>query len=142
MENRTTEQASNYSNLDKMSTEELLEAMNAEDRTVPVAVAGTIPQIRALVDGIVERVPKGGRVFYLGAGTSGTGCGTFSSGLWQVATVQSEMPWKAPRTIPRVDGATCIRSSLRSMTSSLESLPPGVRLTLWAPSKKPVPRAC
>ena len=71
MENRTTEQASNYSNLDKMSTEELLEAMNAEDRTVPVAVAGTIPQIRALVDGIVERVPKCGRVFYLGAGTSG-----------------------------------------------------------------------
>ena len=71
MENRTTEQASNYSNLDKMSTEELLEAMNAEDRTVPVAVAGTIPQIRAMVDGIVERVPKGGRVFYLGAGTSG-----------------------------------------------------------------------
>jgi len=71
MEKRTTEQSSSYSNLDKMSTLELLDAINAEDRTVPVAVAGAIPRIEKLVDGIVERVRKGGRVFYLGAGTSG-----------------------------------------------------------------------
>ncbi len=70
-DNRTTEQSSRYDNLDKMSTDELLNAINTEDRTVPVAVAGAIPRIRELVDGIVERVPRGGRVFYLGAGTSG-----------------------------------------------------------------------
>ena len=71
MDNRTTEQSSRYDHLDKMATEELLNAINAEDRTVPVAVSGAIPQIKKIVDGIVERVPKGGRVFYLGAGTSG-----------------------------------------------------------------------
>lgn len=71
MENRTTEQSSRYDHLDGMSTEELLRAINTEDRTVPSAVARAIPQIEKLVDGIVERVRKGGRVFYLGAGTSG-----------------------------------------------------------------------
>jgi len=54
-----------------MSTLELLNAINTEDRTVPVAVAAVIPQIEKLVDGIVERMKRGGRVFYLGAGTSG-----------------------------------------------------------------------
>ncbi len=71
MEKRTTEQSSIYDHLDRMSTGELLSAINTEDRTVPVAVAGAIPQIERLVDGIVERVSRGGRVFYLGAGTSG-----------------------------------------------------------------------
>ena len=71
MENRTTEQSSRYDHLEKMSTEELLTAINSEDRTVPEAVAGAIPQIMKMVDGIVERVSNGGRVFYLGAGTSG-----------------------------------------------------------------------
>ena len=71
MDKRTTEQSSLYDHLDRMSTGELLSAINTEDRTVPVAVAGAIPQIGRLVDGIVERVSRGGRVFYLGAGTSG-----------------------------------------------------------------------
>ena len=68
---RVTETSSNYSNLDKMSTRELLDNMNREDKTVPLAVEKCIPQIEMLVDGIVERVKKGGRLFYLGAGTSG-----------------------------------------------------------------------
>ncbi|MCQ2147835.1 MAG: N-acetylmuramic acid 6-phosphate etherase, partial [Bacteroidales bacterium] len=68
---RTTEQSSNYAHLDKMSTKELLEGINNEDRNVPIAISKVIPQIQALVDGIVERMKKGGRVFYLGAGTSG-----------------------------------------------------------------------
>jgi len=68
---RTTEQASHYNDLDKMSTLEILTAMNTEDRTVPTAVAKVIPSIEKLVDGIVERMKRGGRVFYLGAGTSG-----------------------------------------------------------------------
>ena len=68
---RTTEQASNYHHLDRMSTAEIIEAINAEDRTVPVAVAQAVPRIESLVEGIVERMRRGGRVFYLGAGTSG-----------------------------------------------------------------------
>ena len=70
-ETRTTEQASHYDHLELMSTAEILHGMNAEDRTVPVAVAEAIPAIEKLVNGIVERMRKGGRVFYLGAGTSG-----------------------------------------------------------------------
>lgn len=54
-----------------MSTEAILKGINNEDRTVPLAVDGQIPQIEKLVEGIVERVQKGGRVFYIGAGTSG-----------------------------------------------------------------------
>ncbi len=68
---RTTEQLSHYSHLDEMSTEELLQAINTEDRTVPLAVGKAIPQIETVVDGIVERMRRGGRVFYIGAGTSG-----------------------------------------------------------------------
>jgi N-acetylmuramic acid 6-phosphate etherase len=68
---RTTEQSSYYDNLDKMSTDELLTAINEEDKSVPSDVTPSIPNIVRLVDGIVERMKKGGRVFYLGAGTSG-----------------------------------------------------------------------
>lgn len=68
---RTTEQSSRYDNLDMMSTNEILTSINKEDMNVPLAVAKAIPQIERLVEGIVERMPRGGRVFYLGAGTSG-----------------------------------------------------------------------
>ena len=68
---KQTEQSSLYSDLDKMSTLELLEGINKEDSKVPQIVAGCIPQISLLVDGIVERMRRGGRVFYIGAGTSG-----------------------------------------------------------------------
>jgi len=68
---KTTEQSSNYEHLDRMDTLDILTSINAEDRKVPVAVAQAIPAIGKLVDGIVERVRRGGRVFYAGAGTSG-----------------------------------------------------------------------
>lgn len=68
---KQTEQNSLYDGLDKMSTTELLEGINTEDRKVPEVVAGCIPQIARFVDGVVERMKKGGRVFYIGAGTSG-----------------------------------------------------------------------
>lgn len=68
---KVTEQSSNYTNLDTMPTRELLENMNREDKNVPLAVEKCIPQIEKLVEGIVERMKKGGRVFYIGAGTSG-----------------------------------------------------------------------
>jgi len=66
-----TESPSVFEHLDEMSIHELLAGMNHEDSKVPEAVGETIPQIEALIERIMERLPCGGRVFYLGAGTSG-----------------------------------------------------------------------
>ena len=71
MNNRTTEQDSHYRHLEKMSVLELLENINTEDRRVPEAVAQSIPQITALVEAAADRMLAGGRLFYIGAGTSG-----------------------------------------------------------------------
>ena len=68
---RITEQPSKYDHLEKMSVKELLESINNEDKVVPLAVERCIPQIEVLVEHIVERLGRGGRLFYLGAGTSG-----------------------------------------------------------------------
>ena len=66
-----TESPSNFDNLDTMSVEELLTHINEEDAKVHLAVRQALPQIKSLVEQIVVRMEKGGRVFYLGAGTSG-----------------------------------------------------------------------
>ena len=68
---KVTEQPSNYNDLEKMPVGEILMNINREDKEVPVAVERCIPQITELVEGIVERMKRGGRLFYLGAGTSG-----------------------------------------------------------------------
>ena len=68
---KTTEQASHYNHLEQMGTEELLQNINQEDTTVPNAVAKAIPQIEALVNVIVSKIKEGGRLFYMGSGTSG-----------------------------------------------------------------------
>lgn len=68
---KVTEQPSHYDSLDTMSARELLEGINREDATVAAAVSTAIPQIQKLVEGIVERMRRGGRVFYVGSGTSG-----------------------------------------------------------------------
>ncbi|WP_046758856.1 N-acetylmuramic acid 6-phosphate etherase [Kordia jejudonensis] len=68
---KTTEQDSKYNHLEKMSVSELLININNEDKTVPIAVEKTIPQIEKLVTNIVTRMNNGGRLFYIGAGTSG-----------------------------------------------------------------------
>jgi len=68
---RTTEADSNYNDLDKMSVAELLRGMNNEDKTVPIAVEKAIPAIEKVVNVIVGKISAGGRLFYIGAGTSG-----------------------------------------------------------------------
>jgi N-acetylmuramic acid 6-phosphate etherase len=68
---KITEQPSRYRHLEKMSTAEILQHINAEDNTVPKAVATVIPQLTALVDVIADKMLAGGRMFYIGAGTSG-----------------------------------------------------------------------
>jgi N-acetylmuramic acid 6-phosphate etherase len=66
-----TEESSYYENLDSMSTAALLEGMNQEDAKIASIVNGQIPRLIPLVDKIVSQMHLGGRLFYLGAGTSG-----------------------------------------------------------------------
>jgi N-acetylmuramic acid 6-phosphate etherase len=68
---RTTEAESHYNNLEKMSINELLININKEDNTVPATIEKAIPQIEALINTIVDKMLMGGRLFYIGAGTSG-----------------------------------------------------------------------
>lgn len=68
---KITEQSSLYNDLEKKSVRELLEAINTEDQKVALAVQKAIPQIEKLVLQIVPRMKQGGRIFYMGAGTSG-----------------------------------------------------------------------
>ena len=68
---KISEQESLYNDLEKKSVHELLTEINQEDHKVADAVQQAIPEIERLVTGIVERMKKGGRIFYMGAGTSG-----------------------------------------------------------------------
>jgi len=68
---KTTEADSKYKALEKMSVRELLSNINKEDQTVPLAIQKEIPKIEKLVNAIVKQMKQGGRLFYMGAGTSG-----------------------------------------------------------------------
>ena len=68
---KVTEQSSLYDNLENKSIGEILTEINREDQKIALAVEKTIPAIEKLVEGIVERMKRGGRIFYVGAGTSG-----------------------------------------------------------------------
>ena len=71
LQRKITEQPSRYNHLERMTVGELLQHINDEDRLVAEAVNKTLPQIEALVEGIEPRMKRGGRLFYVGAGTSG-----------------------------------------------------------------------
>jgi N-acetylmuramic acid 6-phosphate etherase len=68
---KITEQASTYRHLEKMPVIEILQNINTEDKTVSAAVEKAIPQIEKLVEAISDKMLMGGRLFYIGAGTSG-----------------------------------------------------------------------
>ncbi|MBK9015610.1 MAG: N-acetylmuramic acid 6-phosphate etherase [Saprospiraceae bacterium] len=68
---KITESPSRYRHLEKMTVAELLHNLNNEDKTVPLAVEKALPAIEKLVSAVVEKVRNGGRLFYIGAGTSG-----------------------------------------------------------------------
>jgi len=68
---KSTEANSHYRHLEKMSTLELLQNINKEDQKVPLAIAQALPQIETLVDVTTDKLLSGGRLFYIGAGTSG-----------------------------------------------------------------------
>lgn len=67
----STESSSTYQNLEHMSVRDLLVNINKEDKTVPLAIEKVLPKIELLVNAIVEKLQAGGRLFYIGAGTSG-----------------------------------------------------------------------
>ena len=71
MEKRITESSSNYDHLEKMSVSELLTNINREDKTVPFAIEKSLSQIEKLIDAVISKMETGGRLFYIGAGTSG-----------------------------------------------------------------------
>lgn len=68
---RITEQSSKYNDLEKMSTSELLSKMNDEDKLVPLAIERCLSQIESFINESHEKMENGGRLFYIGAGTSG-----------------------------------------------------------------------
>jgi N-acetylmuramic acid 6-phosphate etherase len=68
---KTTEQSSKYEHLEQMSVHDLLTNINNEDKTVPLAIEKALPQIETVVTKVVTQMKKGGRLFYIGAGTSG-----------------------------------------------------------------------
>jgi N-acetylmuramic acid 6-phosphate etherase len=68
---RITEEQGNYRHLEKMTIQEILTFINREDKLVPAAVEKAIPQIEKLTEVIAEKMLQGGRLFYIGAGTSG-----------------------------------------------------------------------
>lgn len=71
MINRVTESTSNHDNLERMSTLEILEGINSEDQKVALTVQNILPEIEAFVNECTPRMKQGGRLFYIGAGTSG-----------------------------------------------------------------------
>lgn len=68
---KVTEETSAYRHLEKMSVHEIISSINQEDLKVAGAVSESLPQIESLIEGVVEKMLKGGRLFYIGAGTSG-----------------------------------------------------------------------
>lgn len=68
---KTTEKESHYNDLEKMSINEIVNNINNEDKTVPLAVEKAIPQIEILIEQVIIKLKEGGRLFYIGAGTSG-----------------------------------------------------------------------
>jgi N-acetylmuramic acid 6-phosphate etherase len=68
---KTTELDSNYNHLEKMNVTELLININNEDKTVPYAIEKALPQIQILIEQVIHKLKSGGRLFYIGAGTSG-----------------------------------------------------------------------
>jgi N-acetylmuramic acid 6-phosphate etherase len=68
---KITEQPSRYRHLEKMTVEQITEAINAEDKSVAYTVEKSLPQLNKLIHAVVEKLKKGGRMFYLGAGSGG-----------------------------------------------------------------------
>lgn len=68
---KTTEESSKYNHLEKMSISEIITNINSEDKSIPLAIEKVIPEIENLIQKVITKLKNGGRLFYIGAGTSG-----------------------------------------------------------------------
>jgi N-acetylmuramic acid 6-phosphate etherase len=144
---KITEQPSHFDHLEQMSVGELLRHINEEDRGVAEAVGRAIPQIEALVTAIEKRMKQGGRLFYIGAGTSGRLGVLDASELPPTFGVPANKVMgiiaggdKALRKA--VVGKTCRRTSLPRTTRCWVLRPRGRRPMWWVPSVRPVRTDC
>ena len=119
---KITEQPSLYDNLEKKSVLEILQDINTEDQKVALAVKKAIPQIEKLVSQIVPRMKQGGRIFYMGAGTSGRlgasqprfmSSSAFSTGLRKAVSPPAISPMTNVGGIPNVGGISEASSTPR-----------------------------
>lgn len=120
---RITEEPSKYRHLDKMSIDEILVNINKEDQTVPLAVEKAIPQIKLLTEAVADKMLSGGRLFYIGAGTSG-----------RLAVVDaSECPptYGVPQGLVVAIIAGCSEAILQAVENAEDSLTQG-----WADLEK------
>ena len=104
-----TETASNYDALEKMEIKDLLENINKEDQQVPLTVSKVIPEIGILVDHLVKNFKKGGRLFYIGAGTSGR------LGVLDASEIPPTFGMEAGRVIGLIAGGdTALRTAVEN----------------------------
>ena len=120
---KITEQNSLYNDLERKSVRDLLEDINTEDQKVALAVRETIPKIEELVLQIVPRMKQGGRIFYLGAGTSGRlgvldaseippTFGMPSTLIVGLAILPSGILWRMLKTMRNAAGRNCWSTGL------------------------------
>jgi N-acetylmuramic acid 6-phosphate etherase len=142
LENLLTEQVNPASHrIDALPTLQVLEIINAEDRQVAGAVAREIPAIARAVDAIVEALHAGGRLFYIGAGTSGrlgvldaAECPpTFSADPEMVQGIMAG----GETALARPTETTCANAVSPPAICCLASPPAGARPMCWARSPKP-----
>ena len=104
---KISEQPSLYNDLEKKSIREILEDINAEDQKVALATQKAIPQIEKLVSQIVPRMKQGGRIFYMGAGTSGR------LGVLDASEIPPTLGMSPPR-LPIAGGDTALRNPVEN----------------------------
>ena len=109
-----TESESNHHDLDKMSVEQILRGINQEDKCVPLAVEKAIPAITEFVEKALPRMQDGGRLFYIGAGTSGRLGIVDASEIPPTYGMPAGVRSRGPRTISTSRGKT-FRLSISSL---------------------------
>ena len=131
---KITETPSHYDHLEEMDTLSLLKKMNAEDQKVAEAVHACIPEITKLVDAIIPRFTKGGRLFYIGAGTSGR------LGILDASEIPPTFGMPFDRVVGLIAGGdTAIRKAVEPGGDGLTSTftPASFKILLATASPKP-----
>ncbi|SNR67574.1 N-acetylmuramic acid 6-phosphate etherase [Maribacter sedimenticola] len=112
---KITEMPSNHDHLEMMDTATILQKMNEEDEKIAAAVKKTIPQITILVDALANRFDQGGRLFYIGAGTSGR------LGILDASEIPPTFGMPHERVVGLIAGGdTAIRKAVENAEDAME----------------------